>query len=215
MALQFEEQQFQEAWQELDEPRLEGGWEFFTETTGVKIYRLYQKQSGLYEYKVFGGLAGCTPELCADVYMDLDYRKEWDNYVKALYEKDYDGQKVIYWEVRYPFPMSNRDYIYVRDRQDLDINGRKIWVVLAKSISCSQCPEQSGVIRVNEYTQSLVLESDGDKGTKVYMYYFDNPGGMIPSWLINWAAKSGVPSFLTDMQKACRDYSKYCKKKQG
>lgn len=23
----------------------------------------------------------------------------------------------------------------------------------------------------------------------VYMYYFDNPGGMIPSWLVNWAAK--------------------------
>ena len=22
-----------------------------------------------------------------------------------------------------------------------------------------------------------------------YMYYFDNPGGMIPTWLINWAAK--------------------------
>lgn len=21
------------------------------------------------------------------------------------------------------------------------------------------------------------------------MYYFDNPGGQIPSWLINWAAK--------------------------
>ena len=21
------------------------------------------------------------------------------------------------------------------------------------------------------------------------MYYFDNPGGQIPSWLVNWAAK--------------------------
>lgn len=24
------------------------------------------------------------------------------------------------------------------------------------------------------------------------MYYFDNPGGMIPTWLINWAAKVGL-----------------------
>lgn len=23
----------------------------------------------------------------------------------------------------------------------------------------------------------------------VFMYYFDNPGGQIPSWLINWVAK--------------------------
>lgn len=26
-----------------------------------------------------------------------------------LYEKTYNGEKVIYWEVKYPFPLSNRD----------------------------------------------------------------------------------------------------------
>uniref|UniRef100_A0A8C9NN39 Phosphatidylcholine transfer protein n=1 Tax=Serinus canaria TaxID=9135 RepID=A0A8C9NN39_SERCA len=41
--------------------------------------------------------------------MDLDFRKEWDQYVKELYEETYDGEKVIYWEVKYPFPLSNRD----------------------------------------------------------------------------------------------------------
>ena len=29
-----------------------------------------------------------------------------------------------------------------------------------------------------------------------YMYYFDNPGGMIPTWLINWAAKVKVTKFF-------------------
>lgn len=41
------------------------------------------QETGLYEYKVFGVLATCTPELCADVYMDLPYRKQWDGYVKG------------------------------------------------------------------------------------------------------------------------------------
>uniref|UniRef100_A0A2K6CMP9 Phosphatidylcholine transfer protein n=1 Tax=Macaca nemestrina TaxID=9545 RepID=A0A2K6CMP9_MACNE len=41
--------------------------------------------------------------------MDLDYRKQWDQYVKALYEQECNGQTVVYWEVKYPFPMSNRD----------------------------------------------------------------------------------------------------------
>lgn len=27
----------------------------------------------------------------------------------ALYEKDFDGHTAIYWEVKYPFPLSNRD----------------------------------------------------------------------------------------------------------
>ncbi|XP_005056179.1 PREDICTED: phosphatidylcholine transfer protein [Ficedula albicollis] len=168
----------------------------------------FPQQSGLYEYKIFGGLAEIPPKLCADVYMDLDFRKKWDQYVKELYEETHDGEKVIYWEVKYPFPLSNRDYVYIRECREMDVDGRKIWVVLAKSVAVPQCPEKPGIIRVKSYKQSLVIESDGKAGCKVYMYYFDNPGGMIPSWLVNWAAKSGVPAFLTDIQKACLNYSK-------
>ncbi|KAM4597939.1 phosphatidylcholine transfer protein isoform 2-T2 [Polymixia lowei] len=206
MSLRFTEEEFQDAWKELDEPQLEGGWEFFTETMGVKIYRLYDKETGLYEYKVFGVLTTCTPELCADVYMDLAYRKQWDGYVKELYERDFDGHAAIYWE-------SKPQYVYVRERRDLSVEGRKISVVLAKSSPATPCAEKSGVLRVKDYKQSLAMETDGGCGTKVFMNYFDNPGGNIPTWLVNWAAKTGVPSFLTDMQKACSGYSNYCQKK--
>lgn len=41
------------------------------------------QETGLYEYKVYGALSGCRPELCADVYMDLAYRKSWDKYVQG------------------------------------------------------------------------------------------------------------------------------------
>lgn len=213
MSLRFTEEEFRSAWSELDEPQLDGGWELFTETMGVKIYRLYDKETGLYEYKVFGVLTTCSPELCADVYMDLAYRKTWDGYVKELYEKDFDGQMAIYWEVIYPFPLSNRDYLYVRERRDLDLDGRRIWVILAKSSPKTACPERKGVQRVKDYKQSVAMESDGGCGTKVFMNYFDNPGGLIPNWLVNWAAKTGVPAFLTNMQKACSSYSAYCQDK--
>lgn len=29
--------------------------------------------------------------------------------VLALYEEDFGGHSAIYWEVKYPFPLSNRD----------------------------------------------------------------------------------------------------------
>ncbi|NXP45631.1 PPCT protein, partial [Heliornis fulica] len=169
---------------------------------------LFPQQSGLYEYKIFGGLEDCPPKICVDVYMDLEFRKQWDKYVKELYEKTFDGEKVIYWEVKYPFPLSNRDYVYIRECREMDVDGRKIWVVLAQSVSVPQCPEEPGIIRVKSYKQTLAIESDGKTGSKVYVYYFDNPGGMIPSWLVNWAAQSGVPTFLKDIQKACHNYSK-------
>uniref|UniRef100_A0A8D0GT69 Phosphatidylcholine transfer protein n=1 Tax=Sphenodon punctatus TaxID=8508 RepID=A0A8D0GT69_SPHPU len=209
----FSEEQFQAAWLELGQPApaAGGAWQLLVESMGIRIYRLYDEQSGLYEYKIFGGLVDCSPELCANVYMDLDYRKQWDSYVKELCEETHDGQTVIYWEVKYPFPLSNRDYVYIRERRDVDVDGRKICVILAKSTSVPQCPEKSGIIRVKSYKQSVAIESDGKAGSQVYMYYYDNPGGMIPSWLVNWAAKSGVPNFLKDMQKACLNYCRKTK----
>uniref|UniRef100_A0A4X2L858 Phosphatidylcholine transfer protein n=2 Tax=Vombatus ursinus TaxID=29139 RepID=A0A4X2L858_VOMUR len=150
----------------------------------------------------------CPPTLCADVYMDLEYRKQWDSYVKELYETNIGGKIVVYWEVKYPFPMYNRDYVYVRGRRDMDLNGRTVHVILAKSISVPEIPEKHGIIRVSNYRQSLLIESDGKNGCKVSMFYYDNPGGLIPSWLINWVAQSGVPNFLSDILKACKKYPK-------
>lgn len=46
------------------------------------------------------------------------------------------------------------------------MDGRKILVVLAQSTSVPQIPERSDVVRVNQYKQSLAIESDGKKGSR-------------------------------------------------
>ncbi len=38
------------------------------------------QDAGLYEYKVHGVMEDMDPELCAQVYVDWEYRKKWDNY---------------------------------------------------------------------------------------------------------------------------------------
>ncbi|MXQ84422.1 hypothetical protein E5288_WYG020938 [Bos mutus] len=163
----FSEEQFREACAELQRPALSGAaWELLVETQGISVYRLLDQQTGLYAYKVFGVLEDCLPDLLADVYMDLAYRKQWDQYVKELYEKECSGETVVYWQVKYPFPMSNRDYVYVRQRQELDFEGQKVHVILAQSTSEPQFPEKSGVIRVKHYKQRLAIQSDGKKGSK-------------------------------------------------
>lgn len=42
-----------------------------------------------------------------------------------------------------------------------------------------------------------------------FMHYYDDPKGSIPSMLINWAARSGVPDFLSKMEVACNQYKDY------
>ncbi|ELW61609.1 Phosphatidylcholine transfer protein [Tupaia chinensis] len=161
----FSDVQFDEACAELEQPALTGAdWELLVEFCGISVYRLYDQRTGLYEYKVFGVLRDCSPDLLADVYMDLVYRKKWDEYVSMK-------------------------YVYVRERRDLDKRNQKIYVILSQSTSVPEIPEVQGVIRVKQYKQSLAIKSDGQKGSKVFMHYFDNPGGQIPTWLVNLIAK--------------------------
>ncbi|KAJ8036397.1 Phosphatidylcholine transfer protein [Holothuria leucospilota] len=159
----FSDAEFEEACASLENPNFEG-WEFFVESKGVTIYRNYRESSGLYEYKVIGTMEGVTPDVCAKVYVDLDYRKQWDSYVSELREITEDEKTGIYWNVNYPFPLSNRDFL-------------------------------------------------GQTFFPTYMHYYDNPKGLIPTWLINWAAKTGVPAFLDSMTKACMGYKEYQEKK--
>ncbi|XP_053231149.1 phosphatidylcholine transfer protein isoform X2 [Podarcis raffonei] len=206
----FGEEQFLAVCRESTKPReaARAAWELMAETASFCIFRLFDEKSGLYEYKVYATLGDCSPDVCAEVYMDLTYRTQWDRYLRDISEKPFEGRTVIHWEVKFPFPMANRDYVFIRERKDMELEGKKIYVILAKSVNTSKFPEKTGIVRVKNYKQCVAFESDGKKGSKVFMSYFDDPGGKVPSWLVNWGTKTGVPNFLIDMEKACHSYRK-------
>ncbi|XP_077898405.1 phosphatidylcholine transfer protein isoform X3 [Ictidomys tridecemlineatus] len=177
----FSDEEFWKACAELQQPAVAGKWELLLETSGISVYRLLEESTWLYKYKIFGVLKDCSPALLTEVFMDLGYRKQWDQYVHELYEKECDGETLVYWQVAYPFPMYNRDYVYIRQLRELDLEGRKIYVILAKSTSSSQFPERSGVIRVRQYHQSLAIESDGKGGSREWSsQLLERPGRSLP-----------------------------------
>jgi hypothetical protein len=53
----------------------------------------------------------------------------------------------------------------------MDYNGKKIWVVMAKSEKVASIPEKDGVIRVEDYIQSCALTTDGKCGSKGVCIY--------------------------------------------
>ena len=38
------------------------------------------QETSLYEYKIHGVMEDLDPEICAQVYVDTEYRKQWDSY---------------------------------------------------------------------------------------------------------------------------------------
>ena len=88
----------------------------------------------------------------------------------------------------------------------MSLDGKTVWVSLSKSEPFEVFPERSGIVRVKDYFQKAAMTSDGKSGTIACMTYYDNPEGMIPTWLINWAASTGGPQYLTLMHKSCKQY---------
>jgi len=51
----------------------------------TKLSFHFFQESYLYQYKIYGTLKNVSPEICAQVYMDLEYRKKWDTYVVGMF----------------------------------------------------------------------------------------------------------------------------------
>ena len=57
-------------------------------------------------------------------------------------------------------------YVFERESQEFDIDGQHLYVTLGRSAEFSSVPEKSGVIRVDDFKQSLVIAAHGENGSK-------------------------------------------------
>ena len=75
-------------------------------------------------------------------------------------------------------------YSFIRDLRVMEVGGVKTWVVLARSHNFTNIPEKDGVIRVDEFQQACVMQSDGKVGSRgvgacmwVYVCWGEEGGG--------------------------------------
>jgi len=186
-------------------------YEKFAETPRIQIYRK-PKEGGLYEYKMYAFLENYGPEQIATSFLDNDYRLYWDKYITEIIDvESHDiGPDVVYMNVDFPWPLGDRDYVYTREKRKLtDESGAEYVVIIMHSVKQNKIPEKNGRIRIYDYHQKMSLTNYKDHGTKVFIHYSDNPRGSIPKFLVNWAAKTGVPEFLDSLEEACRKYPAY------
>lgn len=196
-----------------------GNWEFYVKTTDFTVYRQKapsDRNPNLYRYRSIGGWSNVKPDTLAHVYLDLEFRKRWDKNMQShhrfIVNSEGDskvGHSGNHFEMKYPWPLSNRDYAYtierklVKDTED----GGEYQVILGESLPKSSFPEREGVIRIDNYMQNICISpSEDGEGCFVFMDYFDDPKGSIPSSVINWAAKTGVPNFIKSLKNACLQY---------
>ena len=78
---------------------------------------------------------------------------------------DYDINSVEYCSCSNLDPLCTQ-YTFIRDLRVMEVDGVKTWVVLARYHPFSNCGEKDGIIRVNDFKQACVMQSDGKVGAK-------------------------------------------------
>jgi len=117
------------------------GWELMSDKRNSVQSKVWRKQFPGSIASVYRAHATFSEplELVLAALTDLSRRTEWDGTCLDLRQlKSFGETKVIYWRVKFPFPLANRDYIYytrVADGHDYGGEGaRRTRLVVSKGV---------------------------------------------------------------------------------
>lgn len=188
---------------QIDDAHVKNGWEVIIDKQTLVVWRKAIPDTYLYEYKVLGTYTDIPARAFYNAQLDFDYRKTWDNLIVKLDVVDEDpdsGCEVVQWITHFPYPMYNREYVYIR-KATVD-DEQKVMVLKSRSIHHPACPEQDKYVRVHTYLSQMVIRPHStfdENGFDYILTYQDDPKASFPAPAYNWMARTGVPDFVSKM----------------
>ncbi|ESN93010.1 hypothetical protein HELRODRAFT_69451, partial [Helobdella robusta] len=132
------------------------------------------------QYKVNGSYKDVSARAFYNTQVDLEFRKQLDRHVISLNiidKVDDSGSEIVHWITHFPYPLSNREYVYVRRHKVDDKN--KLMVIVSRSTDGHPCvPDKTNHVRVTEHTSKMVIRphtSFDENGFNYVVTYFDEP----------------------------------------
>jgi hypothetical protein len=156
-------------------------WELKKNENGIAVYTRKPASGNLKELRVVCELDATKAQLISTL-QDIGNYSDWVySNKKSEILKSFNPQKIIYYtESRLPWPIKDRDLIV-----QLDINsGPEILDIQAKSLP-EYLPQNNKFVRVPYSLAKWKVTQADDNKLKVDYTFSVDPGGSIPSWLVN------------------------------
>ncbi|CAI5739417.1 unnamed protein product [Peronospora destructor] len=177
----------------------------------VEIFRPSQEGSSLPVYYAKGWLPFSADTLF-NALMDARYRKSWDDAVHQLHVVEHQHvSDVMYFALNLPWPLANRDYVY---RRRVEFYPRQnAFVVLYQAAHHADAPVNDTRVRVETCTLKLCIRSlpNSTDSCDFHLEYEDDTNFSIPNYVVSWLLRARMPSFMTELRKACTGYADYAK----
>jgi len=164
-------------------------WKLDTEKDGIKVYTSIVPESKIKAIKV-EGVFNATPAQLVALVMDVNSATEWIYHTKSsiLVKKVSDTELYYYSEISLPWPTSNRDFVaHLIVSQNPET---KVVTIEGPVVNGFVAPKQ-GVVRITDATGKWVITPTGNNQVQVEYSIHLDPGGSLPSWLVNMFAAEG------------------------
>jgi hypothetical protein len=157
-------------------------WELAKEAEGIKVYTREVDGWEIDEFKVISVL-NVKRYLIYNAIIDVVSYPTWypDIMESQVCKKVSDTEFYCYSKLDIPWPSDDRDgecHIKVTHNSELKTT------LIEMNVCTKYKPEQDGYIRMTKGKGFWKLTSKGE-GTVVHYQYLSDPGGSIPSWIIN------------------------------
>ena len=164
-------------------------WQLKTDKEGIKVYTSLVPDSKIKAIKVDAEF-NATPAQMVSLLMDVKTSTEWVYHLKsAVLIKQISPSELYYYsEVSLPWPAADRDFVaHLTVTQNPDT---KVITVEGPAVS-GLVPLKQGIVRISDSKGKWVITPSGDNRIKVEYSIHVDPGGSLPSWLVNMFATEG------------------------
>lgn len=172
-----------------DSAKADGAWERIRQADGVAVERRGVAGSTLQEFRGSAVVDAPIAAILA-VFNDVARATEWMdscNGSRSLEDLS-DTEKVVYNRTHAPWPVADRDAV-LHNVARFDAAGRRVELDFW-SVDDAKEPPVKGVVRMPFLRGHWILwPSDDGRTTRVEYQVHANPGGALPSWLVNYVSR--------------------------
>jgi len=150
-----------------------------------------------------------SAECLYNVLHDGEYRSQWDERMIEGFEIGWlsPNSDIGYYSIKSPKPLKNREFVTQRCWLDLGANRDKI--IFNHSINHVKHPPKKGFVRGISYLTAYYIRPVSASACTVFYITQSDPGGSLPTWIVNMTSKVIAPKVIKKMHKHSLKYDKW------
>ncbi len=178
---------------------------------GITVWKVPTANSAVVGFKAQAVLSAPINAVVGTI-MDTPNASEWipnTGFIQMIDRSEFSqGKAKLYYLIDMPFPLADRDLVI---NSKMSKNPSGIIRIDNQIASDSRYPAKPGVVRINQYTGSWLLEPLGNSKTRVTLQGDADPGGAIPIWATNLFVTKQPTDMLKNMREQVKKsrYSDY------